>query len=237
MNNNKKLALSLSLMHHPSARNTILADDVKSLSLALMGTHHGKNAVKSIRLSNKKYLISSFFDAVIAGHAKKVSTILSTDPSLARVRRNDGDMALHVAAFRCDVPMIRALIAGGAPLNARDVDARNGSTPLHIAIGRASDRVSISGRVVPKETKLKAVQVLLDAGADVNVKSDLDDDIDGGNTPMHTAASYNDIESFKMLLSHGASVRIKNAEGKTPLEMISNPKNLMKFVNYIPTSK
>ena len=76
---------------------------------------------------------------------------------------NAQTMPLHEAAWSGDAAAIRALLAGGADVNAQD---ETGFTPLHIA--------ALSGDVT-------AIRVLLAGGADVNAR---DKD---GTAPLHVA--------------------------------------------------
>ena len=59
------------------------------------------------------------------------------------------------------------------------------------------------------------VDVLIQAGAQVNVKGDL------GNTPLHHAASRGMVELARKLLHYGADLHIKNEFGQTPLDLAS----------------
>ncbi|MEW5894822.1 MAG: ankyrin repeat domain-containing protein [Candidatus Omnitrophota bacterium] len=58
---------------------------------------------------------------------------------------------------------------------------------------------------------LRAVRLLVEAGADINVLGDMD------QTPLHCAAAYRFLDIVKFLISKGA-VQRKDAFGYTPLE-------------------
>jgi ankyrin repeat protein len=90
------------------------------------------------------------------------------------------------------VPCVQALIAAGAPLEARQ---RHAETPLYDAVYRH---------------QAPAVAALVAAGADVNSKTKSD-------SPLHAAVNGRQAEIVKMLLAAGAQVDIRNMRGETPL--------------------
>ena len=57
----------------------------------------------------------------------------------------------------------------------------------------------------------KCLQVLIEQGINVNIP---DDD---GETPLHKACSFNNVESIKLLLLNGANVNIPDNYGSAPL--------------------
>ena len=87
----------------------------------------------------------------------------ATMESGSRIGTIDGVTPLHAAAFAAQVPLIKALLADGARVNAK---AENAVTPLHVAA---------YGHV-------RAVEALLAAGANVHARTD------NGITPLHEAA-------------------------------------------------
>ena len=58
----------------------------------------------------------------------------------------------------------------------------------------------------------KCLQVLIEQGINVNIPDD-----DDGETPLHKACSFNNVESIKLLLDQGADVNIQHNYGYTPL--------------------
>ncbi|XP_043491147.1 ankyrin repeat domain-containing protein 27-like isoform X2 [Polistes fuscatus] len=76
----------------------------------------------------------------------------------------------------------------------------NGKTVLHVASTVGS---------------LEIIQLLLDAGADVNVKTKLE-----GHTPLHLACSANKIQAVKIILDCGVcNINAKDFNGDTPLHL------------------
>ncbi len=74
----------------------------------------------------------------------------------------------------------------------RDID---GNTLLHVAT---------------KIGSLGGVEILLDFGADINIKDKV------GETPLHLAARNNDKEIFQLLLEGGGDLSVKNNSQRTP---------------------
>ena len=110
------------------------------------------------------------------------------------VVKNDGSQLVQ-AVLDDDFAQVRALIASGVDVNAKD---DGGYTPLHMASG-ARPEITIA---------------LLEAGADVHMK-DSDD-----MTPLHTLASYGKPIIVKALLEAGADVNVKDSRyGLTPLHV------------------
>ncbi len=135
--------------------------------------------------------------ASLRGHAEVVSSLLAADADLNARRRSDGGTAIHIAAEGGKVPVIKALLAVGAEVDAK---ANRDRTALFAA--------SLYGQGV-------AVNFLLAAGADVNAK-----DVDGW-TPLFAAARQGHTKIVNMLLGYGAVVDAKTHDGKTALMVAS----------------
>ncbi|RYP66576.1 hypothetical protein DL771_007729 [Monosporascus sp. 5C6A] len=118
---------------------------------------------------------------------------------------SDGRAALHEAAGRGNAEIMRALLMSGADVNVLD-NAK--MTPLHLVVWT---RPNPTGR----EADLIASELLEVFGAEVNTK-----DITG-NTPLHDACERNDHDMAEILLHNGADAGVRNAKGKTPLDLIT----------------
>ena len=107
--------------------------------------------------------------------------------------------------------LIRRLLDGGADIHATDT---RGYTALHDAAadlrGSMFD-VMKRGYESSAEQACEPVQLMLDAGADVNARTDL------GFTPLHLAALYSPTAVALLLMEHGADIHAKAAEGETAL--------------------
>ena len=99
------------------------------------------------------------------------------------------------AARTGDVAAIKQHIAEGADVNA-----------LHF------ERPPLTWAAMAGQTE--AVQVLLENGADVNIKSR-----DGG-TPLHDAAFFGRTDVVKLLLENGANLEARNDDGATPVDAL-----------------
>ena len=96
---------------------------------------------------------------------------------------------------------MRTLIDGGVEVNVRDGDHR-AITPLHLAV---------------EENHVDMVQILIDAGAYVNITDDR-----GGDAPLHKGVKRNgpnDPEIVQILIDAGANVNVKDAFGDAPLHI------------------
>jgi ankyrin repeat protein len=136
----------------------------------------------------------SIFEAAALGDEKRLSALLSEDPSLAQVFALDGFTGLQLAAFFGQPACVRALLQAGADPN---IAAQNGQqiTALHAGVaGRNHD----------------VCRLLLAGGADVNARQQ------GGWTPLHGAAQQGDTALAEMLLAAGADRGLTNDSGETP---------------------
>lgn len=93
-------------------------------------------------------------DAARLGSGKEVSRLLAADPKARDARTALGSQPLHLAAMNPDTTAMKALIAAGANVNARD---NEGATPLHKAA---------------YASRTEHTRILLEAGADPLAKTD-----------------------------------------------------------------
>ena len=110
-----------------------------------------------------------------------------------KAQRAPSQFSLHEAVLLNDPILIKALIEGGADVNARD---KLGTTPLHVA-GMNGYR--------------EIASLLIEQGADVNA-GDVRE-----LTPVHAAAWTGYRDTVALLITHGANIDARDKDGLTPL--------------------
>lgn len=107
----------------------------------------------------------------------------------------NGNTALMMAAYKRNMPAVRALLDKGAAVN------RTGWTPLHYAAAAGDDDIT---------------RLLLEHGALVDAVSPL---ASGAYTPLMMAAREGHDRTAKLLIAHGANTRLTNSEGLTATQI------------------
>jgi uncharacterized protein len=177
----------------------------------LLAIYHGKQDVARLLATRTPTL--SFGEAVALGDADRVKQLLAADPSLLHSRTPDGFPAAGLAIFFHHGELARWLIEQGADVNAAADNAMK-VAPVHAAAA-SCDR--------------ETMQLLLERGADVNAKQQLD------YTALHGAASRGDIEMGKLLLAHGADRNAKATDGMSPAD-VARKYGHPEFAEWIETS-
>ena len=134
-------------------------------------------------------------DAARAGNLTAVRALLAAGED-ANAAHGDGMSALHWAAEQGQVDLARALLQGGATVDA--VTRIGNYTPLHVASAAGQSDM---------------VRLLLEAGSDATGAITT-----SGATPLHLAASAGSVEAIAALVEHGAAVDARETTwGQTPL--------------------
>jgi hypothetical protein len=120
-------------------------------------------------------------------------------PSIPTTETGKVGQALAQACFFGSESEIKSLIEAGVDVNSRDAD---GMTGLHWVASRGG---------------LAAAEALIAAGADVNAATTKE-----GWTPLHWAARAGREDIARALLMSGAAVAVRNAAGRTPLQMCTS---------------
>jgi ankyrin repeat protein/L-ascorbate metabolism protein UlaG (beta-lactamase superfamily) len=159
--------------------------------------------------------------AAAAGDLKKVKALIVADPTLLESRDNDGNTPLISACFAPPTFIPQAAVANFLIDKGANVNARNnsGASPLYFAINdfdlmqrltaRGADvNVQAYGGLTPliqaaSSGNLKVVRLLIDHGADLNVRSQ-------EGTILHRIINKNcksNVEMAKLLIESGAKLQ------------------------------
>jgi ankyrin repeat protein len=171
----------------------------------------------------------TIFEAAKLGDATAVRKLLDEHAGLLNLADTGfGATALHWAALRGHVDVVRVLLEKGADTNIRNSD---GETALQVAErAKRNDIVQLlRGRAAPgggslidavRDGDLARVQQLLAAnpGA-LNQK-----DASFGATPLHWAALRGHAEVARFLLAQGGDATARNKDGETPLQVAQRSK-------------
>jgi ankyrin repeat protein len=164
--------------------------------------------------------------AIISNNFTVAQTLISSSPTLAtehltigatRQNPNDfyfpeiahylmaGDTPLHAAAVSYRPEIARELLRNGADARSRN---RRGAEPLHYAAD--------GGPMLPMwnpAAQGEIIRVVIGAGADPNAVDK------SGVAPLHRAVRHRCSSAVASLLMNGASIRLKNGRGSTPLHL------------------
>ena len=128
---------------------------------------------------------------------------IEADPLSVHQRGWIGDTPLHWPAHNGCIKIVRLLLEHGADPTAQEINWIGG-TPLHWA----------------SERQPEIVQLLIDAGADVNARVVRPGSHHLGGTPVHWCARQKDdcAEVIEVLLKNGGDPALTDAFGKTALQ-------------------
>jgi hypothetical protein len=171
-------------------------------------------------------VLRSLFAAIASGDEGPALQLLAASPELVRASAPEGanrhtakanflapigrylwagDTPLHIAAAAYSVAVVRALIAAGADVRARN---RLGEEPLHsAAVGQPGS--PMWNPIAQADTIICLVQ----AGADPNAFNKT------GVAPLHRAVRTRCADAVRALLECGADPALRNKNGSTPLRL------------------
>jgi uncharacterized protein len=136
-------------------------------------------------------------EAAIMGRTARVRALLDADPSLVNARSADDAYPLGLAAYFRHPDTARLLLDRGADQNRAGMGAMK-VTALHAAVSSGQTEI---------------VRWLLDAGADVNARQQMD------YTPLMGAAANARIDIIELLLARGADTSLRSTDGKTAADV------------------
>jgi len=156
--------------------------------------------------------------ALLARGAKPNATLNA--PILVRVHdRGDGTLGagatpLMRAAKKGDVEMMRALLAHGADPKAK---TKAGTEALMFAagLGGAGRFTAFEDKQATEADFIDAAGLCLERGADINAANG------NGQTALHLAVTVRSEAFIRLLIERGASVDIKDTQGRTPIDVAS----------------
>jgi ankyrin repeat protein len=198
------------------------------------------------------------------GNAEKVAELLKQGAN-PKAESRGGITALHQAASRGHVEVMRLLIDRGADVNAKDV---HGRTPMGEAVGNhdpAAVKALLSAKAKPDDFalgqagwlgRIEAVNLLLDAtwdpstgivraaqGGHVKIVqlllergASVQAKSADGNTALHTGALQGGLETVQLLLRSKADPNVTNHEGRTPLHMAISGDGELKTIQLLVAS-
>ena len=120
-----------------------------------------------------------------------------------------GATALFRAARGGDVAAIRLLLQHGALI---DLPQENQVSPLIVAAGYRASAIDTRGRFRNEKQAYEATRVLLEAGADVDARTDV------GQTAIFGAATNGWNSVVQLLADHGADLQVKDNQGNTVID-------------------
>lgn len=175
--------------------------------------------------------LGALLAAIRAGDARAMQKALT--PGLVGATDAGGSTPLHHAAAFGTPAMMKALIADGAPVNAKN---GRGSTPLHWAIqdevkvrllleagadvnARQADGRTIVYQAASVGNGNAVLRLLLEKGGDANTPTA------NGNSPLMNAAGRGDVEAMRLLLAKKADAHHRSGTGGTALMAAANSRN------------
>ncbi|QJT94912.1 ankyrin repeat domain-containing protein [Wolbachia endosymbiont of Diaphorina citri] len=126
----------------------------------------------------------------------RVKALVSQGASL-EAKDNSDNTPLHNACNNGYVKVVEYLVEEGASLKAKNKD---GEAPLHVA--------------VQHDGTLEVIEFILSRDL-----SGINDVTNEGRTPLHLAIKGNKPDTIELLLRKGASIVVKDKNGKTPLDL------------------
>ncbi|MEO7719719.1 MAG: ankyrin repeat domain-containing protein [Capsulimonas sp.] len=156
----------------------------------------------------------AFFASVQFGNPETVALLLEHGADVNALAARGSLTPLILAVRRPDPELVRILLARGADKEALD---GAGQTALHSAVSPRNPR------------GLEIAEILLDAGANVDCRVRYrhvpQETGRPGTTPLMRAAMSGNLEIIQMLIRHGSDLNLRDASGRTALEIAAGGRN------------
>ena len=153
--------------------------------------------------------------------------LIAENPDHINARGGSKETPMHVAAGAGHINILSLLLDHGADVDVRN---KNGETPLLRAswagqreagwylIDRgadinAPDERNFTPVFVAFKGHVESARMLLELGAVIDIRNRY------GETPLHQALRWEEIELVRLFLEHGADPNLANRYGETPFEM------------------
>jgi ankyrin repeat protein len=167
----------------------------QGVSPLMLAIYHGKTEVA--RGIADRHPSLSFPEVCALGDLARAKDLLAQDRSRLEERSADGFPPLGLAIFFRHRELAQWLIAEGADVNAAAENAQK-VAPLHAAAAVCDQATA---------------EMLLARGADPHARQQME------YTALHGAASRGDVAFGRLLITHGASLDAKGADGMTPADV------------------
>jgi len=164
-------------------------------SLVCLAVYQGQPEIAETVAAAKGYL--DVFEAAALGRTARLRELIEDDRAQLRAVAPDGFFPLGLAAYFKHQDAVRLLLDMGADVHQAASNPTK-VTALHAAVS--------SGQ-------LEIVRWLVEAGADVNARQQID------YTPLMGAAANARLEILDLLLAHGADPSLKTTEGRTAADL------------------
>jgi len=179
-------------------------------SLAVTRLLLDNGADVTLRAFNRETILHR---AACVGYSEVIDLLIQRGANLeSRMRCKT---PLMIAARSGHAEASQVLLRRGAKVDATVPQSR--ATALVMAVQGCLDR---SDGLTVTESSKAAISALINHGADV-------DGSNGGRPPLCIASSKGSVPMVELLLEHGANVETRNAQGRTPLQLVWWVMNLL----------
>ena len=166
--------------------------------------------------------------AVEEKHADVVQVLIDAGADI-ETKNDEGRSPLHVASISGELTTVKMLVKAGADVRATDAERETcllfaayfGHTDTvrylvclpEVDLNHQESTNCTALHIAVKRKHADVVEVLIDAGADIETKND------EGRSPLHVASISGELTTMKMLVEAGADVRATDAKRVTCLTL------------------